>query len=116
MGFGTEILFMLLLGVLVLGPQRLHTLLGHVARAKAQLEAARRSLNDQIGVELEAANQDGKAGETGTFLKTKLNRVADSHSSLQRGEPDEISCEVPHISNISKQIPRRNNDTKAYRA
>ena len=38
MGFGTEILFMLLLGLLVLGPKRLHTMLGHVARAKAELE------------------------------------------------------------------------------
>src|ERR1700674_481024 len=84
-----------MLGLLVLGPQRLHTLLGHVARAKTQLEAARRSLNDQIGVELEAANQNGKTGETWTFLKTKLNSVTDSDSSLQPGEPDEISCEVP---------------------
>jgi hypothetical protein len=41
-GFGTEILFMLLLGLLVLGPKRLHAMLGHVARAKAQLENALR--------------------------------------------------------------------------
>jgi uncharacterized repeat protein (TIGR03803 family) len=39
-GFGTEILFMLLLGLLVLGPKRLHAMLGHVARAKAELENA----------------------------------------------------------------------------
>jgi Sec-independent protein translocase protein TatA len=41
-GLGTEILFMAMLGLLVLGPKQLHTLLGHVARAKAQLEEARR--------------------------------------------------------------------------
>ena len=35
MGFGTEILFMLLFGLLVLGPKRLHAMLGHVARAKS---------------------------------------------------------------------------------
>jgi len=34
-GFGTEILFMLLFGLLVLGPKRLHAMLGHVARAKS---------------------------------------------------------------------------------
>jgi hypothetical protein len=39
-GFGTEILFMLMLGLVVLGPKRLHTMLGHVARAKAELENA----------------------------------------------------------------------------
>jgi Sec-independent protein translocase protein TatA len=41
-GLGTEILFMLLLGLLVLGPKRLHAMLGRVARAKAQLENALR--------------------------------------------------------------------------
>jgi Sec-independent protein translocase protein TatA len=39
-GFGTEILFMLMLGLLVLGPKRLHAMLGHVTRAKAELENA----------------------------------------------------------------------------
>jgi hypothetical protein len=34
-GARTEILFVSMLGVLVLGPQRLHTMLGNVARAKA---------------------------------------------------------------------------------
>jgi hypothetical protein len=37
-GFGTEILFVLLLGLLVLGPKRLHAMLTHVARAKAGFE------------------------------------------------------------------------------
>ena len=35
MGFGTEILFVLMLGLLILGPKRLHAMLGHVARAKS---------------------------------------------------------------------------------
>ena len=48
MGFGTEILFMLMLGPLVLGPKRLHTMLGHVARAKAELENATRGLKSQL--------------------------------------------------------------------
>jgi Sec-independent protein translocase protein TatA len=39
-GFGTEILFMLMLGLLILGPKRLHTMLGRVAQAKAELENA----------------------------------------------------------------------------
>ena len=33
MGFGTEILFVLMLGLLVLGPKRLHTILAHVVDA-----------------------------------------------------------------------------------
>jgi Sec-independent protein translocase protein TatA len=34
-GFGSEIIFVLVLGLLLLGPKRMHTMLGHVARAKA---------------------------------------------------------------------------------
>lgn len=59
MGFGTEILFVLGLGLLVLGPKRLHTMLGHMARAKAQLEEASRSFKSQLSAELDVAHQDG---------------------------------------------------------
>jgi Sec-independent protein translocase protein TatA len=52
-GFGTEILFMLVLGLLLLGPKRLPTILGQVARAKTQLEKATRSFTSQLQAELE---------------------------------------------------------------
>jgi hypothetical protein len=54
-GFGMEILFVLMLGLLVLGPKRLHTLLAHAARAKAELENATRGLKSQLAAELDAA-------------------------------------------------------------
>jgi len=60
-GFGTEILFVLMLGLLVLGPKRMHTMLGHVARAKAQFEKASRGLKSQLDAELDAAHPDGKS-------------------------------------------------------
>jgi len=55
MGFGTEILFILLLGLVVLGPKRMHPMLGHVARAKAELESAARGMKSQLAAELDAA-------------------------------------------------------------
>ena len=61
MGFGAEILFVLMLGLLLLGPKQLHTLLGHVARAKAQFEQASRGLKSQLAAELDAAPQDSKS-------------------------------------------------------
>lgn len=61
MGFGTEILFMIALGVLVLGPKRLHAVLGNVARAKAQFEKVSRNLKSQLEAELEARHGDNKA-------------------------------------------------------
>jgi len=59
-GFGAEILFVLMLGLLLLGPKQLHTLLGHLARAKAQFEEVSRGFKSQLTAELDAAHQDGK--------------------------------------------------------
>jgi Sec-independent protein translocase protein TatA len=59
-GFGTEILFMLMLGLLVLGPEQLHTLLGHLARAKAKFEEASRGFKSQLAAELDATHQEGE--------------------------------------------------------
>ena len=59
MGLGTGILFVLMLGLLVLGPKQLHTLLGHVARTKAQFEEASRGFKSQLAAELDAAHQEG---------------------------------------------------------
>jgi Sec-independent protein translocase protein TatA len=56
-GFGAEILFILLLGLLVLGPKRLHTVLADVARAKARFEEASRGFKSQLTAELEADSQ-----------------------------------------------------------
>ena len=60
MGFGAEILFILMLGLLVLGPKHLHSLLRHVARVKAQFEEASRSLKIQLAAELDATHQEGE--------------------------------------------------------
>jgi Sec-independent protein translocase protein TatA len=57
-GLGTEILFMLLLGLVVLGPKRLHAMLGHVARAKAELENATRGIKSQLAAQLDGAPQE----------------------------------------------------------
>ena len=59
MGFGTEILFMLVLGLLLLGPKRLPTILAHVARAKAQFEKATHSFKTQLEAELAAQDRRG---------------------------------------------------------
>jgi Sec-independent protein translocase protein TatA len=56
-GFGTEILFVLMLALLVLGPKQLHTMLAHVARAKAQFEDASRGFKSQLAAELDAARR-----------------------------------------------------------
>ncbi len=59
MGFGAEILFILMLGLLVLGPKQLHTFLGRVARFKAQFEQASRGFKSQLAAELDARHQEG---------------------------------------------------------
>jgi len=54
-----EILFVLFIGLLVLGPKRLHTILGHMAQAKTELENAARGLKSQLAEELDAAHGTG---------------------------------------------------------
>ena len=49
-----------MLGLLVLGPKQLHTLLGHVARAKAQFQEASRGFRSQLAAELDATHQEGE--------------------------------------------------------
>lgn len=58
MGFGTEILFVLILGLLLLGPKRLHIMVGQLARAKGEFEKASRGFKSQLLAELETASQD----------------------------------------------------------
>jgi Sec-independent protein translocase protein TatA len=59
-GFGTELLFILMLALLVLGPKQLHSMLGHVARAKAELENATRGIRSQLAAQLDAAPRVGE--------------------------------------------------------
>ena len=70
MGLGTEILFILALGLLILGPRRLHTLVGHVARAKAQFEEASRGLKSQLEAELDATHQDRETNTSHELVGT----------------------------------------------
>jgi len=57
-GFGSEILFLLMLGLLVLGPKRLQTMLARVARAKAEFEDASRGFKSQLTAELDAVSRE----------------------------------------------------------
>ena len=93
MGFGAEILFILLLGLLVLGPKRLHTVLADVARAKARFEEASRGFKSQLTAELEAASQRPGNEEHSPLLATEnsieLPTPARSGATTrwQRGSP-----------------------------
>ncbi len=58
MGLGAEILFILMLGLLLLGPKQMHTLLGHLARFKAKFEQASRGLKSQLAAELGGVHRE----------------------------------------------------------
>jgi Sec-independent protein translocase protein TatA len=53
MGLSSEILFILMLALLVLGPKKLQTLLGCLARAKARVEEMSRGVKSQLAAELD---------------------------------------------------------------
>jgi hypothetical protein len=48
------VLFILLLGMLILGPKPLHTMLGHIARAKARFEEVSQGLKSQLAAEFDS--------------------------------------------------------------
>jgi Sec-independent protein translocase protein TatA len=87
-GLGTEILFVLLLGLLVLGPKRLHTMLGHLARAKTELENATRGLKSQLPAELDAAPGAGKT-DCSHVLVGNCDLCSTSKSGPESREPAE---------------------------
>ena len=58
MGFGTELLFFVALGVLVLGPKRLHTVIGHLARARARFEEISQAFKSQFVEELDGEHPE----------------------------------------------------------
>lgn len=57
MGFGGELLVLLALGFVVLGPKQMHKMLGHVARAKVEFDKATRGFKSQLKDELDGKNQ-----------------------------------------------------------
>lgn len=57
MGFGSEIFFLVTLGFLLLGPKRLPAILGHLARAKAQLKHATHSFATELDATLDISHQ-----------------------------------------------------------
>ena len=54
---GTELLLGIALGFMILGPKRMHSMLGPLGKAKAELEKASRSLKRQLSTELEGAHE-----------------------------------------------------------
>jgi Sec-independent protein translocase protein TatA len=82
MGFGAEILFILLLGLLVLGPKRLHIVLADVARAKARFEEASRGFKSQLTAELEADSHGPGPQEHSHLLPAENHTEAEPSCSL----------------------------------
>lgn len=58
MGFGGEVLFMVALGLVLLGPKQLHVMLKHAARVRAEFQEASRNIKSQLTSELEGSNPE----------------------------------------------------------
>lgn len=68
MGFGTELLAIVVLGMLLLGPKRMAAIFGHLARAKAQMEHATRNLKAQLDAEVGPTSGSGSAASRPTAV------------------------------------------------
>ncbi|MBV9623405.1 MAG: twin-arginine translocase TatA/TatE family subunit [Acidobacteria bacterium] len=58
MGLGTELLFIFVLAVVLLGPKRLPEILGRIARAKGHLEKITYSIKSQLEAEIEGKDSN----------------------------------------------------------
>ena len=58
MSFGTEIVFFVALGVVVLGPKRLQALIGHVIRAKHRFEEVAQGFKSKLAEELDGQHSE----------------------------------------------------------
>lgn len=67
---------MMALGLVVLGPKRLHAMLGHVARAKVELENAARGIKSQLAAELDATPREDKADSSHEMAGVLVSRGA----------------------------------------
>jgi Sec-independent protein translocase protein TatA len=62
MAFGSELIMMAGLGYVVLGPKRMHSLLGQLARIRSEVEKASREMKSQLAADLNPERTDEKDG------------------------------------------------------
>jgi Sec-independent protein translocase protein TatA len=83
-GLGIDIVFILMLGLLVLGPKQLQAMLGHVARAKAQFEEATRGFKSQLTAELDAVQQDAETDPSASHELAGAQETPDVPAHMYR--------------------------------
>jgi Sec-independent protein translocase protein TatA len=59
MGFGTEVLLLIVIGFLVLGPKRMQEVVRQVASLKAKLQQSTREITSSLAAEIEAEKHPG---------------------------------------------------------
>ena len=110
MGLSTEILFILVLGLLILGPKQLHSLLGHVARVKAQVKEVSRDFQSQLAAELNAAPEEGETrashesiGDLRPTTDRKLRPVAQPSIGVTFSGASTVAAQKSHAPFKSSQ-------------
>jgi Sec-independent protein translocase protein TatA len=78
MALGSELVMIVGLGFVVLGPKRMHSVLGQVARMRSELEKASCAVRTQLTAEL-----DTREGEDQTSVAATLREPA-TRSDLQK--------------------------------
>jgi Sec-independent protein translocase protein TatA len=81
---GTELLLGVALGFMILGPQRMHAMLAHLGRAKAEFDKASRSLRSQLSADLDRVSaRDGSS--LGELASRKIAAEGEEHAHAEAG-------------------------------
>jgi Sec-independent protein translocase protein TatA len=84
LGAGTEILFLLTLGVLILGPTRLVAVARRLAKIKTDFEKASNGFKSQLVSELEGTPEDHASNGDPALLLSADNANPDHRDDPQR--------------------------------
>ena len=92
MRLALELLFLLFLGLLILRPKRLRGMLARIARAKAELENATRSLTSRLAAELDDTSDVRNAFWSSELLRTyRSSSTSESAFLVHNREPSKGS-------------------------
>ncbi len=89
MGFGSEVLFIIALVFLLLGPKQLPAILEHIAHAKAQLKSATHNFASELNAALETSSRQ-------QVMDSARERVKNCDGLANSGNWQGKSTDPPH--------------------
>jgi len=104
-----EMLFLVVLGLLLVGPKKMPEIARQIGRAISEFRRASAAFHNQLQEELQGLNSDGTVSDFRNALSFPKNIVPDlKHSAFEmlvQGSPTPQSTEIPHGEAFASEMP-----------